>query len=179
MAEWLNKVYAPNVLRDAGVQFRKEGHVQLLDFLSGPALKELGLLNWSEDFVPMKWRFLSATPPAFVRSQEFLDVLSVVLGRMRSAYLSAQRFGKGDYSLLYDSLRPLGGIAFFLDVNSLDESCGGYSSFVDAAGKEVVRVVPRKNSLSLVDARGLRFFTKYVNHHAGNDRVFVGGVLRT
>jgi hypothetical protein len=116
--------------------------------------------------------------PVFVKSREFCAVLSAVIGReMHVAHVGFFLFGKGDYTVLFDELRPESGVAFFLDLVDGDESWGGYSSFMKGS-KEVVRVVAKGNALSLVDQSGLRSFTKYVNHHAQKPRVFLYGVLQ-
>lgn len=152
-------------------------HVQLEGVLSEDALAEIARARFKRVYDPLKWSYGSGRVPSFVGSKGFAQLIGAAVGVPVSiASTSLVCFAQGDYTVLYDALKRARGFVFFLDVESIDESCGGFTSFVDGAGKEVVRVVPQKNVLSIVKADGLRFFTKYVNHRAKRPRVFVLGV---
>lgn len=152
-------------------------HVQLEGVLSEGALKEIVKAKFVKVYEPLKWSYGYAKSPAFVRSNEFKRLIETAVGvPVKLSYTNLARFDKGDYTVLYDALKPAKGFIFFIDLVSLDESCGGFTSFVGVDGKEVVRVVPRKNTLSIINADGLRFFTKYVNHRAKRPRMFILGV---
>lgn len=151
-------------------------HVQLEGVLSHQALAELSRVKFVRVHQPLKWSYGYAKSPAFVKSMEFARLIEGAVGiPVRISYTNIACFEKGDYTVLYDALKPARGFVFFLDVFSLDESCGGFTSFVGKTG-EMVRVVPKRNVLSIIKADGLRFFTKYVNHHAKSPRVFLIGV---
>lgn len=151
-------------------------HLQLEGVLSEEALKEFAKVKFVKVYQPLKWSYGYAKSPAFVRSKEFVRLVGDAVGvPVRLVYSNVVRFDKGDYTVLYDALKPAKGFVFLLDIVDGDELAGGYTSFVNGEG-EVVRVVPRKNTLSIIRADGLRFFTKYVNHYAKRPRVFILGV---
>lgn len=173
MADWC--AYEESVLEKAGAHFKKNGNVKLLKFLAHQRLKGLARREWKRVYDPLRWSYRVAPPPEFVNGLP--DCLRPVVGKRELALAECRKFRKGDYTLLFDGLKKGKGVAFFLDVNTVDELWGGYTSFVKGH-EEVVRVVPQKNALFLVNQDGLKDFTKYVNHHAKRPRVFVYGVLQ-
>lgn len=168
----LNPKYDVNVLSEARKYLLKNGNVQLLDILSNKGFKKLSSAKWSHKYEPLKFSVHVANPPIIERLPELLQFLTG-LKQWKYSFLSLKQ---GDYSVLYDSMKPGKGFAFFLDINSLGESWGGYTSFMKKG--EVFRVVPKKNSLTLINQSGLRHFHKYVNHKAKNPRTFLYGVLQ-
>ncbi|HLF55008.1 MAG TPA: hypothetical protein VI612_04780 [Candidatus Nanoarchaeia archaeon] len=168
----LNPKYDVTVLSEARKYLMKNGNVQLLDILSSKGLKKLSNAKWSHKYEPLKFSVHVANPPIIERLPALLQFLTG-LKQWKYSFLSLKQ---GDYSVLYDKLKPSKGFAFFLDINSLDESWGGYTSFMKK--EEVFRVVPKKNSLTLINQSGLRHFHKYVDHKARNPRIFLYGVLQ-
>ena len=63
-------------------------------------------------------------------------------------------------------MKPTTSYIMLLDVTSVAEEAGSYTSFLDDSG-EVVRVVPKKNALFLINQTGLKSFVKYHNHKLG------------
>lgn len=177
MVDWLNPAYSAETLHEAAKQFARSGNVQLVQFLSHKGLNEFKL-NFKKVYDPLKCSYGISKAPFFVKSREFCAVLSAVIGReLHAEQIACYFFDKGDYTVLYDALKPGKGIAFILDLIDGDELWGGYTSFMKK-GKEIVRVIPKDNALSLVDQSGLRSFVKYINHHAESPRVFLYGVLQ-
>ncbi len=173
MVDWLNPSYDERVLKRASQRFAVSGNLQLLSFLSPVGFIKLSL-EFKHFYVPKKYSYSKAKPPVF---DGFQDVMSAIVGyKVKIHSLACCAFQNGDYTLLYDALKPGKGIAFFLDLTDWDISWGGYTSFLKK-NKEVMRVIPRKNSLSLVDQNGLKSFTKYVNHHTSRPRLFLYGIL--
>lgn len=168
----LNPKYDANILSAARKHLLKNGNVQLLDILSNKSLNKLSSAKWSHKYEPLKFSVHAANPPIVERLPELLQFLTG-LKQWKYSFLCLRQ---GDYSVLYDTLKSGKGFVFFLDVNSLDESWGGYTSFMKK--EEVFRVVPKANSLAIVRQDGLRHFHKYVNHKARNPRIFLYGVLQ-
>lgn len=176
MAEWLNQKYSGSVLSAAGEHFRRNGTLRLTDVLSVNALKSIQSNSWQKVLNPLKYSYGVSAAPNFVKSSEFKEFISKIIGSpMRLTALACAKFSQGDYSLLYDSLKPGKGVIFFIDTQTLSEDEGGYTVFVKG-DDEVLRIIPEQNSLVLVRYDGLRFFTKYVNHRAKSDRVFLIGL---
>jgi hypothetical protein len=176
MVDWLNPAYTAETLHDAAKNFARSGNIQLLQFLSQKGLDRFKL-KFKRKYDPLKYSFGMAKAPEFVKSMEFCAVLSAVIGReMHVLQAGSLQFEKGDYTVLCDTVKPGKGVFFILDLLDGDESWGGYMSFMKG-DREVVRVVPKGNALSLVDIAGLKNFVKYLNHHAQKPRVFLYGVL--
>ncbi|MBS3148568.1 hypothetical protein J4219_06790 [Candidatus Woesearchaeota archaeon] len=176
MAKWLNPRYSDDVLAQAGVHFKNNGALRLIDFLSPAWLKVLSAKSWQKAHNPLKYSYSVSKAPDVAKSSEFKNLISTIVGhKIRLSALTIAKFSKGDYSLLYDSLKSGKGVLFFLDLNSLSETEGSYAVFVKG-DTEVLRVIPERNSLVLVRYDGLRFFTKYLNHRAKSERIFLIGV---
>jgi len=176
MVDWLNDKYTAEDLHAAGQHFDKNGYVQLLQFLSKKGLDSFKL-SFKKVYEPLKFSYSVAKPPKFALSKEFCAVLSTLVGKdVHPEKLTVYKFEPGDYTVLYDDLAPGKGTALLLDVSDLDESWGGYTSFME--DEELLRIVPRKNALSLVNHEGVLSFTKYVNHNDKQPRIFLYCVLQ-
>ena len=176
MADWLNSRYSNEVLAQAGVHFKNNGTLRLIDFLSPAGLKVLLAKSWQKALNPLKYSYSVSKAPSFTNSSDFKKLISTIVGfDVKLSALALAKFSKGDYSLLYDSLKSGRGVLFFLDLNSLGEEEGGYTVFVKD-DTEVLRIIPERNSFVLIRYDGLRFFTKYLNHRAKSDRIFLIGV---
>jgi hypothetical protein len=103
--------------------------------------------------------------------------ISKIVGKkLKFKSLEWRKFKKGDYTLLYDSLKPESGFVVMVDIVPVAQEFGGFSSFIGDSG-EVARVIPGKNTLTLVNAKGLRHFVKKLNHYS-HSRIFLYGVLQ-
>ncbi len=150
--------------------FKLSGNMRLLSFLSPKNLGRFKHLKFKRVYVPEKCSYHVAKAPAI---KELHLVLKKLTGK--KFIFSVLKFEHGDYTVLYDDLKPAKGVAVILDLVNFDESWGGYTSFMKGS-EELFRVVAKQNSLTLIDQSGLRSFTKYVNHHAQHQRVFLYGV---
>lgn len=168
----VNSAYDKQTISSASEYLRLRGSVQLLDFLSSSGLKKLKS-KWSRNYNPLEFSLHHGRAPIIKGLPDILQLLTG-LKKWKYALLCLE---KGDYSVLYDELKPGKGFAFFLDLSDLDESWGGYTSFMKDS-EEIIRVVPRANALTVVNQAGLKSFHKYVNHHASHSRVFLYGVLQ-
>jgi len=173
MVDWINPAYNFATLKQVSRGVALSGNMQLISFLSKKGLAEFKNLKFKHVYDPMTYSYHVSKPPAFAK--ELVVVLQSLLG-FKSGNLSCFAFKKGDYTVLYDKLKPAKGIAMFLDISDWDESWGGYTAFMKK-NDEVVRVIGRRNALTLVNHSGLRSFTKHVNHHAKHPRIFLYGVL--
>jgi len=159
-------------LMEAAEHFKREGSMQLLEFLTPKALEKFQNMKWRHVYVPMKYSYRFVAAP---KIPWFSDFVSHIIGGPINVKLSCLSFAHGDYSVLYDSLKPGKGYAIMLDINDFPESWGGYTVFMKGS-KEVVRVVPKRNSLTIVNQNNLKSFHKYVNHHAKYPRIFLYGI---
>ena len=176
MLDWLNPAYTKDVIKSASHAFAKSGSLQLQSFLSHSGLKQFTNFKWKKCYNPLEFSYSVANPPSFVFSPEFKEVISNLTGRkVKSASMFC--FQHGDYSLLFDDLKPQTNVVAMLDLFDVDELAGGWTSFLED-GKEVFRVVPKRNALTLVSQNKFYSFTKYVNHHASNHRVMLYLVLQ-
>lgn len=172
MASWLNPIYNVKAISAAKEQFAKTQNLTLLLFLS-----ELGLLSfknmaWSENYEPLSHSYKIASPPSFVNSS-FVNLISQVVGKkLKLKTAQVRAFLEGDYTLLADDTKPAKGYAVILDVNSVAEEVGSYTSFLNDK-EEVIRVVPKKNALFIVNQSGLKSFVKYHNHKSQTPKVFL------
>ncbi len=174
MAEIINPAYDEIVLAKAARHLKSEKSLQLLDFLMPDALRAFEKLKFKHSYDPLKFSLHHSMPPSVWKVLP--EVMAHLTGQRMKCKFTCIAAMPGDYSVLYDSLKPGKGFAVFLDVNELSESLGGYSVFMKGS-KEVVRVVPRRNALTVVEQNGLRSFIKYVNHKARHSRIFLYGVL--
>lgn len=169
----INPAYDNELLARAARHLKKEGSVQLNEILVPKELRVFGSLKWKRVYYPGKFSLHYAKPPAVWK--EFQKLVSRLIGKKVHCSMWCIALMPGDYSVLYDALKPCKGFMFMFDVNTVPEDCGGYTVFLKG-GKEVVRVVPKSNSFTIVNQRGLRMFHKYVNHLARSPRVFLCGV---
>lgn len=161
----INPEYDDATLKEAARSFKLSGNLKLLSFIS----KFDENLKFKRVYIPEKYSYSVAKASA----SKLQRVLQKLTGKKFK--FSAIKFEHGDYTLLYDDLKPSKGIVCMLDLFDFDESWGGYTSFTKD-GEEVVRVVARQNALTIINQSGLRSFTKYVNHRASHPRIFLYGV---
>lgn len=169
MAE-INPVYDEETLNEAKISFKLSGNLQLLSFLSSKGLEHFKHSRFKRVFIPEEYSHSVAKAPAIKGLQSILQKLTG-----KKFTFSVLKFEHGDYTVLYDALKPAKGVAVILDLADFDESWGGYTSFMKDS-EELFRVVAKQNSLTLVNQSGLKSFTKYVNHHAQHPRIFLYGV---
>jgi len=164
------------MMKDISNSFRKQGVVSLSDFLMPSALADVLGLKWKQKYEPLKFSYSYAKGPDWKSELEVF--ISKIVGRkLKFKLLEWRKFKKGDYTLLYDSLKPESGFVVMVDVVPVAQECGGFSSFIGDSG-EVARVVAEKNTLTLVDVAGLRYFVKRLNHYSKSPRIFLYGVLQ-
>ncbi|MEM3154220.1 MAG: hypothetical protein QW165_01485 [Candidatus Woesearchaeota archaeon] len=169
----LNPVYNDAVVAQAAAHLKKKGSVQLTEILVPGALRVFENLKWKRAYYPDKFSLHYSHPP--VVWKEFQKLVSKLIGKKVHCSMQCIALMPGDYSLLYDALRHGKGFIFMFDVNTVPESCGGYTVFLKG-NEEVVRVVPKSNTFTIINQSGLKSFHKYVNHHAKNPRIFLCGV---
>ena len=108
----------------------------------------------------------------WLKSKEAAAIIStIVQKKVRCRIVGVCILAHGDYSLLHDKLKEPPGYDVILELTPRWDAraCGHHSYVTD--GKELVRVVPGANTLTIVHRpAGVRRFIKYVNHHAGKDR---------
>lgn len=168
----VNPAYDDEILARAAKHLKKEGSVQLNEILAPKELRVFNGLKWKRSYYPEKFSLHYAKPPAVWK--EFQKLVSRLIGRKVHCGMWCIALMPGDYSVLYDALKPCKGFMFMFDVNAVPENCGGYTVFMKG-DEEVVRVLPKSNSFTIVNQFGLRMFHKYVNHHAKNPRIFLCG----
>ncbi len=169
----INPAYDDEALARAAAHLKKEGSVQLNEILVPGALRVFGSLKWKHLYNPLKFSLHYSKPP--VVWKVFQKLVSKLIGKKVHCGTWCIAMMPGDYSVLYDSLRPGKGFIFMFDVNAVPESCGSYTVLLKG-NKEVVRVVPKRNSFTIVNQAGLRVFHKYLNHQAMHPRIFLCGV---
>jgi len=177
MADWLNSFYTEKIIEKLHELYAEHRNVNVLKILNAGALKEFKNLKWKRCYEPMKCSYDVASPPRFVKSDEFKALITKVTGRRGKISVECRRFRKGDYTVLYDKLKPGKGVLFILNLTKMDQSWGGWSTFI-RGNEEVARLIPSENALFIINNTGLRSFVKYVNHHAKQPRVFLYGVLQ-
>ena len=177
MADWLNAAYDEETLKQAARSFALSGKLQLISFLSEKGLQQFNGMKFIRAYVPVMYSYHLANAPRFAFSEEFRKIMCRLVGsEVKVSDLAVIRHQHGDYSLLYDMLKPGRHTIFMLDIAEMKEEWGAWTSFLKG-NEEVFRVVPKRNALTLVNQKGLRCFTKYVNHNAKNPRTFLYGVL--
>ena len=149
--------------------FKKTGQVSVLDVLTNWLVPQP---VWKKTYDPLRFSFSKAKAPSWAR--EFKALLQSITGKGKMT-IELRKFDKGDYTLLYDDLKDGKGVFFSLEFTSLKEDWGGFTSFV--ADGEVARIVPKANTLFLVQQDGLKSFVKYVNHHTAHPRIALQGVV--
>lgn len=171
----VNSFYTKEIIEKAAEHLKKEGSVQLNEILSEDDLRSFGKLKWKHSYYPLKFSLHYSKPPVVWKSVQKL--VSALIGKKVQCGMWCIALFQGDYSVLYDALKPGKGFMFMLDISDFDESWGGYTVFLKG-DDEVVRIVPRRNSFTIVNQSGLKFFHKYVNHRAGCPRIFLCGVAQ-
>ncbi|PIN75173.1 hypothetical protein COV18_04465 [Candidatus Woesearchaeota archaeon CG10_big_fil_rev_8_21_14_0_10_37_12] len=157
----INPAYSTVLLKQARQHFKKTGVVQLMSFLEDANLNPI----WKHKCDPLKY---SCRESKCKLSKEFKETIKLLTGKLvKSSKLLM--FKKGDYTVLYDGMKQPN-VVLFLDFVDMKESWGGYTAFIKNSA-EVFRIVPKANTLTLVDCSKISFFTKYVNHHAKNTRI--------
>ncbi len=169
----INPAYDKATLAKAAVQLKREGSVQLHEILVPGALRSFKNLKWKHLYNPLKFSLHYSTPPNVWKV--FQNLVSELIGKKVKCGMWCIALLPGDYSVLYDSLKPGKGFIFMYDLNSVPESWGGYTVLLKD-DKEVVRVIPKENSFTIANQSGLRMFHKYLNHHAKKPRIFLCGV---
>ncbi len=169
----INPAYDKETLERAAAHLRMEGSVQLNEILVPGALRSFSNLEWKHLYDPLKFSLHYSKPPEVWKV--FQKLVSDLIGKKVRCGMWCIAMMPGDYSLLYDSLKSGKGFIFMFDLNSVPDDCGGYTVLLKG-DKEVVRVVPKRNSFTIVNQDGLRVFHKYLNHRAKHPRVFLCGV---
>ena len=162
----INFSYDHETLQQAARSFKLSGNLQLLSFLSASAFNSFKNLKFKRVYFPGKYSYSIAKALAL----KLQPILFKLTGK--KFRFSMFKFEHGEYTVLYDALRPAKGIVAMLDLFDFDESWGGYTSFMKG-GEELFRVVAKQNALTIINQSGLRSFTKYVNHHATHPRIFL------
>ena len=120
--------------------------------------------NWKKEYVPDKYRRERAQQ---FRSNEITRFIRQITGIRKKIVSFAFRFGSGDYTLLNDAQPP---ISIFVDLDltkQWNSKWGGYT--VLERNNEEPAIIPSKFN-SLIIARDVREFVKYVNHDAGRSK---------
>lgn len=169
----INKEYSKKTVIDKIQKtFDKEGSIQLFDFIE----LEIPAVNLVKSYIPYKYCFRSAE----FSDKNVIEAIKEFLGKLVGKELILQssiifNFKIKDYTLMSDEVTEDKGIkAIFEFTNNWKEEFGGYTSFVKN-NKEVFRINPVKNSLTIIKTgKTMRSFVKYINHKAENNRrVFI------
>jgi len=169
----INPAYDDEILAKAAEHLKKEGSVQLNEILVPGALRSFQNLKWKHLYDPLKFALHYSSPPEVWK--EFQKLVSKLIGKKVNCGMWCIAMTPGDYSVLYDSLKPGKGFIFMFDLNAVPENCGGYTVLLKG-DREVARVVPKSNSFTIVNQAGLKVFHKYLNHHVKHPRIFLCGV---
>ena len=103
----------------------------------------------------------------------FLDYIKFIDKDISKIEIKFLSFGHRNYTLMSDE-KTTPGYLVQLDFTQLwEDSYGGFTSFVKN-NEEVLRINPMQNSLTVVKIdEDTKYFTKYVNHKAGDKRRFI------
>ncbi|MDO8661589.1 MAG: hypothetical protein Q7K43_06890, partial [Candidatus Woesearchaeota archaeon] len=168
--------------------FKNQQLVQLQDFFAKKTYKQMVVqvnsANWKELYEPDKFKCDFAQVPEPVWkiffSLEFRTLVQQLTGTTlkKKPVCVLTSFGKGQYTLLHDKPQHTSGIWFGFELTQTwKNSWGGFSS-ITKKGKEIGRILPVRNSLTLVQlSKQTSMFVKYLNHSAKNKRVFLSGIV--
>jgi len=176
MVDWLNRAYDKEMINQSARSFALSGNLQLLSFLSKKGLQQFKKLKFKRQYIPKEYSCGISKAPSFANSKEFKKIICMLAGKPKISNLMCFSFENGDYTVLYDALKSGKGVVMLLEISDWKEAWGGYTSYL-RGNDEIVRVVPKKNALFLINTAGLRCFTKYVNHHAKHPRIFLYAIL--
>jgi len=183
MADLINTFYSAQILAQAREQYLGCKNISLPQFLSAKGLAQFKDPKWKRTFHPLTESYHTAKVPQVIYSKKFANMLSAIIGvKIKIEDAKTFKFFKGDYTLLADSTKHHNTPAFILNINkpmeksAWKEEFGGYTSFLQK-NEEAVRVIPQYNKLFIIDARGIRSFTKYINHRAPFPITFITGKI--
>lgn len=149
--------------------FNTEGIVLLQEFLLSPkkVRKEIQKLPSTKLFHPLRHRWTVCTDMQLrPMLNDVREYLKMITGETLDP--TAYILEKGDYSILSDDIQEEHGIVAFMEIsNKWDDKWGG------KLGLENEMVHLPKNSLLLVSTHRHRWFIKYINHLAKDDKVIV------
>lgn len=166
----INPGLTEDVCKAIHKQFKSAGAVSVMSVVNPAVFKTK--IRWTKAQDPLRFSFSKAKAPKWANSvKQFVERIA---GKGKVT-MELRKFDKGDYTLLYDELKEGKGVFFSLEFASLDESWGGYTSFIEKA--ELMRIVPQANTLYVVNQSKLKSFVKYINHHAGRSRIALQGVI--
>lgn len=143
----------------------QDGIIILHDFLTTTFATNLSINisaeKWKKEYIPDEYRRERAQQ---FRSKEFTRFIKKITGIRKKIVLFAFRFGSGNYTLLSDAQQP---ISFFFELDltkKWNSNWGGYT-VLQRNNEEPAIIASRFNSLII--AREVREFVKYVNCGAG------------
>jgi len=177
-----------SVVQTICIAFKNQQIVQLQDFITQNAYKlminQINSAHWKEMYEPDKFKCDFAQVPLpilkFFFSQKFRNLMQQLTRTTlkKNPMCVLTRFSKGQYTLLHDQPEHTNSIWFGFELTpTWNTSWGGFSSIVSKE-KELCRISPIKNSLTIFQlSKQTSMFVKYVNHSAKNKRVFISGIF--
>jgi len=181
-----NPAYTDTVIAEIKKRFAAERSVQLQSLLSAESYESLTKIILTQE--TKEWRVPDeAWFQRITGKKALLPELIQLLQQITGRKIKTQEwrlFLPHHYTLRKDhdenekkkdekqnQQMKKGKIFALLDLASLDESWGGYTSVVGDAG-EVIRIIPQANTLSIITiAHDQDHFVKYVNCTAASPRV--------
>lgn len=173
----INKVYIKEqTIEKIKKVLKKEGCIQLQNFFREKYYKVLYNKNikLKKVYIPN----LCSYSFSEFKDKKFLKQISNFLSNFYRLKLKGSKilyFKHEDYTLLNDKTNEEEGITIIIELtNNWNNEYGGYTLFTKN-NKEVLRINPIKNSLTIIKTnKEMKSFVKYVNHKAKNNkRIFV------
>lgn len=169
----LNKTYLEKKAQEnIRKLFNQEGSIQLRAFFGHQSYLRLLDTIKRKKFKRFYKSNLYAYHAVSIHEKESADLLAYFfysLFKKKPTLVSARAysFQHGDYTLLHDATAETPGILFLIELTPHWESTyGGYHSFIQK-NKELLRIYPVGNTLTLIRTqKDTRSFIKYINHTA-------------
>jgi hypothetical protein len=184
LRDWLNPAYLdPGVLFEARRAYRDQqplASIQLRNFLTprkaSEAVRHIARAASRPIYIPDERSHFSLRMPgplarllAAPALQAFLGFLTTTKGVVRDA--SVKGYAHQSYTLLRDDAIEKPGVDLYWHVApSWNPDWGGAAIYLGRDGRELLRVQPIHNALTLVQRPpGVRRFLQYVTHEAERD----------
>ena len=145
--------------------------------------KEIEKLKFNKNYIPNEYSFLISNVGSefemFFNSEEFNSYLGFLIDRSKfKTKMNTLLLEHKDYSLLNDHEKAITFFEVNFFLSNFKEDFGGYFCYM-RDDKELLRVIPSENSLTLVHLQKVNRFIKYINVNSGNKKIcFVNCTIR-
>lgn len=144
--------------------------------------EQLEMTTFDDEYAPDTHSYSIAELPEeleeFVTSPEFTAFLTFITEKNGNVQWEIQAFRTGDYTLLGDEEEGSYLDCLFCCTDDWKQEYGGFISYVQE-NQEVLRVVPKRNSLTVVHLqKGIKGFIKYVNVKAPGSLYLIRAKIR-